>query len=271
MDIDGTLLNDDSLISDENLYALNLAKKEGVKIVYASGRIFQAVKSLKDKLGIGTPFIAYNGAWIKDLETGVDIFHNPIPLNLAQEVAEAAKEKKLHLNIYINDNLYVFEKNRFSEYYYNAYGVKAEAVGDLGSFFKKRKKPPTKMLVICKTSEEETNLDRKEVKKHYLFFKKYFKDRLFVTESQGKHIEFLNYGVSKGTALKTVAKILEIKEEEVVAVGDGINDIELLKTAGLGLAVDNAAQELKNEADRVIGFSNNNHAIKEIINEFFTP
>jgi Cof subfamily protein (haloacid dehalogenase superfamily) len=270
LDIDGTLLNDDSLISDENLYALDKAKRKGIKIAYASGRIFQSVKELKGKLEIDTPFIGYNGAWIKDLETDIDFFHNPIPLKLAEEVADVVMRKKFHLNIYIDDKVYVFEKNGLTEYYYNSYGVSVEVVGNLVSFLKKTKRPPTKMLVICETfKEEKIFCPPEEIKKTYLFFKEYFKGRLFVTESQGRHVEFLNYGVSKGDALKRLAGILDIKEKEVVAVGDGINDIEMLQAAGLGVAVKNAAWELKKVADRTINVSNNKHAIAETLKKFF--
>ncbi len=247
LDLDGTLLDSNNLIHSDTLKLIRGAKNKGLYIVIATGRIYKSALTYVNKLNLQGPVISYNGAYVRDSQDKKTIYHKPVNLKLAQKVIADCQQKNLHLNIYIGDQLYVEKKNKLSHNYEINSGVKAEEKGPLDKFIEK---PPTKMLAI-----EE---NQKRHKKLLNYFKEKYNDQLSITISKSHFIEFIAHGVSKATALKKVIDILDIKQEEVIAVGDSWNDYSMIKWAGTGVAVISADQQIKKEADLIAPLPENN-------------
>lgn len=257
LDIDGTLLDGKDKISPCNKETIRKAQDMGVKVILASGRMFFITKKYADQLNLNMPLITYNGALIKS-NKGKTISHTPVPLNITLQVISFTRKQGLHLNTYLDDTLYIERENKYSRYYQNKYGVTPHVVLDLLKFYENKGTPPTKLLVIIETEE---------MKKWFPLFKEKFLNRLYLTQSEGRHIELLHPQVSKVFALEKIINLYGIKREEIMAIGDGVNDIEMIKYAGLGVAMDNSSSSVKKVAD-YIAPSNIKDGVAETIKKF---
>ncbi|MGM0470952.1 MAG: Cof-type HAD-IIB family hydrolase [Bacillota bacterium] len=257
VDLDDTLLSNQLQLSNRVKEAVTAARNQGVVVTVATGRMYSSAKPYAQQLEIDTPLITYNGALIKEVATEQVINHHPIEVNTCQEIAQLVKEYDWHLNIYFNDKLYVNKLGREARRYQEIAGIKPLLVEDDICHFLSQ--PSTKLVVIgnniTETSEIAAQLEAQ------------FGERLNITRSKPTFIEIMNENISKGRAVKNLAAQLDIKQEEVIAVGDSMNDLEMLEYAGLGVAVDNASAQLKKEADYITD-SNQEDGVARVIEEF---
>lgn len=253
IDVDLTLIGSDLRIGERARAAIRAAVEAGCVVTLASGRMFRATLPFAEELGLDAPLVAYNGALIKTAKTHEIISHRPVPLEHAREVIAYARGQGLHLNVYMDDTLYVERYDDEALAYMTHCKVEAVAVGDLGAFVDH---PPTKLLVIA--SEEEVDRRLPELKA-------YFGGRLQVVRSLPRYIEFTAAGVSKGTALAILSQRLGLSREEVMAVGDSENDISMLEFAGVGVAVSNATDDVKNAADYITDGESGNGVAEAIL------
>ena len=240
LDLDGTLLDKNNNITDKTKNVLHKLKQNGLKIVIATGRMFCSALPYVTRLNLNGPVITYNGAYVKDTESEKVLLHKPVAIDLAQEIINDCQKHNLHLNLYQKDTLYVAQSNKLSQGYEKASGVTAREVGSLADFVSE---DPTKLLAI------ENNRDKQQ--RYLNLFKKKYRGQLEVSESKSNYIEFMSRGVSKGQALKFVAEKNFIKQKEVIAIGDSWNDLSMLEWAGIGVAVETAAPEIKSRVDLV--------------------
>ena len=131
LDLDGTLLNNDHIVTNRNCAALQELSKEGVIVVLVSGRMHQSILAISDQIGLENPIISYNGGMVKHAKTGEVFHHTPIPAATAMEVVEYCNQRGLHLNFCLNDQLYIRAENQWSKLYESRTGVGANPVGDL--------------------------------------------------------------------------------------------------------------------------------------------
>jgi hypothetical protein len=255
LDLDDSLLNEDFRISEENRCALRRAAKSGVLVTLATGRMFRSAVPFARELEIDLPLITYHGALIRTADGEKTLYHQPIPLDLAKEVAAIGRDGGYHVNAYIDDELFVAEENEFSQYYQWIAQVKVTTVGDLASFLET---PPTKLTII--------NRDGKlDALKNELIMR--FSRELSITVSRPHFLEITDKLATKGQALKFLADLHNIPREQVAAVGDSYNDLDMLIYAGTGVAVANARDEVKAVAD-VITSSNVDHGVAAFIKRY---
>ena len=168
-------------------------------------------------------------------------FHKPVPLGKARQVIEVVRQWGLHVNAYVDDELFVERVTPEAERYVRIARVPLHPVGDLLDFLAS---PPTKLVVV---SDEAT------IDKAMRELRGKFGEALYITKSLPMFCEIAHPGVNKGTALAFLAGHLGIPREETVAIGDGLNDLEMIQWAGLGIAMGNAPQEVKAAAGWVTG------------------
>lgn len=257
IDMDDTLLSKGITISARTQQAIKSAVAKGIKVVIATGRMHSsALPHLKD-LGLKEEVITYNGALLKELKSGKTILHQPVPLDICQEIIKIVKEKDLHLNLYINDILYVNKLGFGAEYYEKLSGIKPVLIKeDLEEFVTE---PSTKLLIV------EEDLDKvKEIQNR---LESQFDDILNITRSKDTFIEMMNKDVSKGNTLAKLVKRLNLEAKDIIAVGDSYNDIDMIEYAGLGVAVANAREAVKEKADYITK-SNDEDGVAELIEKF---
>ena len=241
LDLDGTVLDDRRRLPEEVARAVVAAGRRGIEVVLCSGRMVCSVAPYWRRLGLGTPIVGCNGACARQPVTAEEVFFEPVPLALTLEVVRLARRRGLHVQTYVGDELWVAERNDYVRRYERTYGVRARVVGDLEQALRQ---PSTKVLLVVEPGE---------VNRVYAELRERYRGRLFVTQSEDIHVELLHHRANKAAALKAVAGRLGLGREDTVAVGDGINDIEMVRWAGVGVAVGWGKAELQAVAEVVLG------------------
>lgn len=255
IDLDDTLLNDHCLITPRTKNTIKKAKEKGVHVTLATGRMYRSALPFALDLEIEVPLITYQGALVKTSVTKEVLHHRPVPVELAKKVIQIGEEENLSINIYLDDDLYVHKITEGVKAYCQLAQVPYTEVDNLRMILDK---DPTKVLFIG----EEKKLDNL-----WSHVKKIFGKDLYITKSKPNYLEFTHPQATKGDGLIAVAKHLQVKKEEVIAFGDSFNDLELFNHAGFSVAMMNAREEVKKEADYVT-LSNNEDGVAEAIEKF---
>lgn len=255
IDLDGTLLTDELLISPATVSAIQKAVAIGTIVTIATGRMFPSAKLIAQQLGINVPLITYQGAIIKDINEKEVMYERLIPPDIAQKLVEIASEKNIHLQVYQDDILYSASENEKLITYCEASQVPYEIEANLE---KLAKNGFTKVLII----DEPDYLDTLQEELRTLFG-----ERAHIAKSKKHYLEVTHPEANKGSALLHLAKMLGVERSEIIGIGDNHNDLELITTAGLGVAMGNAVIELKDCAD-YISLSNNEEGVLHVIEKF---
>jgi len=239
-DLDGTLLDSRHQLNPKTIEAVEEVRSLGIKTLIATGRMYISAKPHTDSLGITDPVITYNGALVMNPVDNLELYHSPVPLRIAKKISKKVEECSYYLQTFLDDTLYVAEKNSYTKKYEKIAGVTAETVGDLSEFMDKG---PTKMLII--EEDEDIQVDIKN------FLLRNFSEEIEVSQSYPSFIEITKKGISKAVPLKRLAEENNLKREEVMAFGDGLNDLRMIEWAGVGVGMENAHPHLQEAADDI--------------------
>ena len=238
-DIDGTLIDEDLKISNKLLETAQRLRKENIFFTLATGRMFSSALPFAEKLGIDIPIITYNGALIQDTLQGKQLFSRKITSTASQLILQTCKANSWYVQCYIDDKLYVAEECEYAHQYSKLAGVPFYA---LGSAFYNLNTPQDKMLLIAEAAQI-SNIQAQ--------LKTTAGNDICFTSSKSRFIECVHHDVNKGAAITKLANYLNIDLANVMAIGDSFNDVEMLKTAGLGIAMGNAPPPVKNIAQGI--------------------
>lgn len=255
LDMDDTLLNGQQEISPRTADCIRRAVAQGVTVTIATGRMFSSARPFAQGLGLDVPLITYNGALIKGVLSGETLLHRPIAADVARQVLALFREKDWYIQTYVDDQLYVAELNDKVRYYENLAKVTATVLGDE---FYTRPQSPSKMLAMA---DPDQIAMMKETLQALLI------DRLYLAVSKPTYLEMVNPAVNKGTALAFLADRLGIKREQVMAVGDSFNDLDMIEYAGWGVAMGNAPDAVKQQAQAVVA-TNTNEGVAEAFESY---
>ena len=253
LDLDGTLLDDFHKISDTNKEVLKKLEDKGVKIFLATGRSYDSMKPYHDELNLTTPAICYNGAKIV-YPNGV-VKESPVTEKPLKTLIDISRESKTHLNIYQHEIWYSENiTNKETNIYIGISGLDpVEKDFDLlNEMFS------TKALYVGE-HEHLLNIEKQ--------IKNKLGDSVYTTFSKPFFLEILDANVNKGNAMKNIMEDENIPLSQVIAFGDGLNDKEMLETAGIGVAMDSSFEALKLVADYVTT-SNNESGVGEFLKKY---
>lgn len=255
IDLDDTLLNDDLDITEGTRQALEKAMEQKVVITVATGRMYASARQVAARLSLEVPLITYQGALIKHAKDGTVLYERNVPPEVVRYVFEYAAQNGLHLQSYHNDKLLAKEENERLIAYSKLSNIPYDIEPDFGRL---SEKATPKLLMI----DEPEKLDRvlEELKDAV-------GDRAHITKSKPNFLEIMHPEGTKGHALRHLAAHYGLKPEETIGIGDSWNDHELVEAAGLGVAMANAVDALKQVADYVT-FSNNEEGVKHVIEKF---
>lgn len=254
IDLDDTLLKNDLTISPRAKEAIRQAAEKNVFVTLATGRMYCSALPYAQELGLDLPLITYQGALVKYAD-GREVYHRPIPLALAKEVVDFILPYGYHLNVYIDDQLYMGKDSPEGQRYLSLAKVPLHLVDNLSEALTKE---PSKLLIIAQP-EELDNLSRD--------IREAFGTGLNIVKSRSTFLEISHPQATKGTALMHLAKSLGLTAPQVMAIGDSLNDLDMLEYAGLGVAMSNAMPELK-KAARFVTKTNNDDGVAEAIENF---
>ncbi len=239
VDLDDTLLSKELRLTDRVKAAVSRVRAAGIHFTISTGRMYSSAARFARKLEINIPMITYQGALIKNSLTGEVLLYRPLKLAYAREIIERVHRLGYHLNAYLDDRLLVERDTPEGRRYASIVGVEAGVVGDLTKFLDR---DPTKILTISSESKIDNLCNE---------LAPLYQGKMHVSKSKPHFLEFSHLNATKGKALAYLAAYFGVGREQVMAVGDGYNDIEMLDYAGLGVAVANARHEIKKKADYV--------------------
>ena len=237
LDLDGTLITETTGISDQDKAAVKRAQDAGIHVCLASGRAFNALRPFYDELGLKGITISSGGANIQDADWNV-LYEQTLDPVMAAEVMRFAYESGYYAQAYVNGDYFYFTESPFTELYKTRTGTIGVLDPELPN---KDTLHSTKILMIHHPEEAEKILSI--VKKRF--------PKLSVKRSFLDFIEINDPECSKGHAMKEVEKLLGIKPEEVMAIGDSEIDISMIEYAGIGIAMENADEAVKQAADYI--------------------
>lgn len=257
-DLDGTLLTKDKTITPKTMTALEKWTDAGHKFALSSGRAIDSVKNVKESLKLHFPgmyLIGYNGGEIYDCEN--DRIINRIPLTLEQTalIMQTAKEMDIHCHTYTDTHIISPADNDELACYCRAIHTPVIIREDILSALDK---PPCKCIAI-----EIHDKNRLEQFRTALMPKA--KGELTLLYSNDKYLEIFPSCSGKGTAVKTLCEYLNISLANSLAAGDECNDISMLQTAGTGIAMLNAKDEVKEAADIITQADNDHDGLASVL------
>ncbi|RRD40069.1 HAD family phosphatase [Leptotrichia sp. OH3620_COT-345] len=261
-DMDGTLLNDNHELTEGNIKAIVDIQKKGVKFVLASGRPSFAMLNYAKQLEMDKYngyIIAFNGGQLIDMSNGKVIFHEGLDKNDIEKIYEVSEETGIPMVLYAGDTLYSNKNTELVQFEVSQCGMKFYEFKSIDELFGLGIKETTKCMFI---DESQNILKVEEYMKS-----KYGKD-YFIAISAPIFLEIANKNVDKGKTMKKLGEITGISLNEMIAVGDGNNDVPMLAVVEMPVAVSNANSRIK-EMSKFESSDNNNDALKIVIEHFF--
>lgn len=266
-DMDGTLLNSNDIISEENEAALKKLKQMGMEVIIASGRVDLLMKPFIKQLGLKGHIICCNGGLVKNMETGEILYSKIMDKDAVREIIDYSIKNSMGFLMYTNDTVYSSKNNSRVER------------------FEKFNKSLTKDLQIPIKYVDDTiieNIDAIDILKILLvadnheiikISEKHFSkfNNLTAVSSLKGLLDIMASNTSKGHALKILSEKLDVNLSKVIAFGDNYNDIGMFQCVGMPIAMGNAEEEVKLQAKYVtksndqagIAYAINNYILKE--------
>lgn len=260
-DFDGTLIDSNHQILPEVRHAIEEYVANGGIFAVCTGRMLRSILPQVRALGLKGIVVAYQGTVIADIETGDIIKKDGIFYKDAAEICSVMENIGCTYNVYSDEILYtnIPKENPYLQLYENITGVDAQFIdGNLSDYVFQHKLYCQKLASLVSPKERATQYQKLQA---------CLSDRFDVTCSADCLVEISPLYDNKGEALKFLANSYGIPLDETIAIGDNLNDLSMIKAAGIGVAVGNAVDELKQNAD-FITVSNDEGAVAKIINKF---
>lgn len=269
MDLDGTLLNSKDEIGKKTILLIKKAIDLGVKFAMCSARAYLPTQYYNAQIDRNQPIITSNGGLITKDEKA--IFSNPIVSQELVEIIKIARSDKEdiqygfsygnHLKNCIRTNIHRFIKyidNEYNQMVSSEFRVDARLLEEPIGYIKKNS---IESYILTFVDNDPLVLNKLKNKLNSL-------DKYEVTSSEANNIEITKKGVSKGNALKKLAKHYGYSLSECIAIGNDKNDLSMINEAGLGIAMKNSSSFIKGHANYVTEYDNDNEGVAEIIEKF---
>lgn len=236
LDLDGTLLNEDKQIHEQDAKIIREVMARGVIVTLVSARPLCSMLPYAEQLGIKVPLISLSGSYISDMREQEILLEKPMDLAIFKEMVMALEEKDYYIKAYSKNQLFVQEDDEVTKRYSEIFSVPYTVVGK--KQLRALEHPPLRMAIFDNVPRIE------EARKTLENWSNYFK----VLRDTERGLEIVEHTVSKGAALMRLCQELNIPLKQVMAIGNEGSDLAMIQAAGLGIAMGNACDELKEHA-----------------------
>jgi len=256
IDMDGTLLNDDLEISQKNKAVIRNLINKGKIVILATGRTFKSASHYAKQLQLDVPIITYNGALIKETISNDIVYSKTIDIGYAKELLSFGEKYDVYTKVYIDDVLFVKSECDEAKTFSQRHRIDYRSIGRLS-----RGIEDNPYLIVFKDSLDKIKNVKEKIKTE-------LKLPISYTMSTPNSLEFTSAGVSKATSLEYLTARLNIKRDETLAIGNSLNDLDMLRWAGLGIAMKNSDESLLKKWNVASEFDNNDDGVAKILNKF---
>lgn len=282
IDIDGTLLNSYGEVTEENKKAIKMAIDKNVNVVLTSGRMPKAILPIANEVCANKYLISGNGATIYDVKNDKTIYNNYMSKEKVLEIIDICEKNSMFYNVYTNNVILTKSLNYNILFYHNENKknpedkkIKINVINDIYSYIKDYTGDDLLKITICDSDKMIFNsimnklrrLRDIDVLEVAHMSKKIIKHGTEDFEISYFYTEITNENVNKWTAIEQLIKVLNISKEEVMTIGDNINDKEMIENAGIGVVTGNSSPYMKKIADEVVA-SNNESGVAEAIEKY---
>lgn len=256
LDLDGTLLTDDKTISKRNLDSIAKVIDQGIKVVLASARPPRSVKAIYNRLNLDTTSIHYNGAMLYHFQREQVVSHNPLCQNITRELILCARNIARNCIV----SLEVLDKwitDRTDPKWNTETGksFKPDIIGPLDDHLHQ---PVTKLMILGEPAD---------MRKIHRAYHSDFVGQASVAISDDHLLQVMQFQVDKAMGLETVMAEHDINWNSVLAIGDAPNDLEMVTKARIGVAVNNAWNDVKSAANVVVA-NNNDDGVAQALEQY---
>ena len=282
VDLDGTLLNQYGDVTENTKRVIKNVMRKGTQVVLASGRSIDSIQNISNEIGASRYIVAGNGAVLYDIEEQKNLYENYIPIEKAKKIIDICEENSIFYNIYTNKKI-VTKNLRYNVLYYYKENLKKadrkrtniDIVDSIQDYVKNMRDEKIMKIFICdetasvfnsimKKFEEIPNVEtldvshmsRKVIKKGTLEFPIEY----YYTEISMKNVD-------KWNAIEFLINKMGINKDEVIAIGDNMNDKKMIEEAGLGITMEGSTPVVTDVANYITA-NNNNEGVAKALEKF---
>ena len=269
-DLDGTIIDNKYLIPENNIKAINDLQKANIPFVICTGKTYSISKDICKSLNASFGIFG-NGNHIIDLTTGEEISRKTLNIDEIKTCFSIIKKYNLHVHAYTENSIITtnleYMDLRNSILFPNK--IHFEFVNSVLDYIKNQQTTIFKLIISSSSSLSQVKEDlEKNTNLTIIHITKTGKYKDKIIDKEYEYLDIYPLNVSKGNALKTLSQYLELNKENILSVGDNINDIDMFQASGIGAAVNNAYDEVKQFANYVTANSVENAGFAEAIYKF---
>ncbi len=282
IDLDGTLLNSLGEVSEGTRMALQNAKTQGTEVVLASGRPISSTRTLALELGVDNYLISGNGSVVYDIQNNDIIYDKFLNKEQVLKIVKICEENSFYYNVYTEEEVIAKSLNYNVLFYHKENIKKVEEkrthiniVEDIPKYIQESENDHFLKITVCDESQlifsrimkklkEFDDIDVLEVE---YMSRKRIREGTDNVDIQYYYTEVTNKNVNKWSAIEFLINKLNIEKEEVIAIGDNLNDKEMIENAGLGVVMGNSNPKMKELAKAIVA-DNDSEGVMEAINQF---
>ncbi|AOT71136.1 Cof-type HAD-IIB family hydrolase [Geosporobacter ferrireducens] len=256
VDLDDTLLDNDYQISRQNREAIEKLLRQNIIVTIISGRSYASIKRYVNLLNLKHLCGSLNGASIIMPENDEIVHQISIHQDICHELLKEIEPSGVHINYYHNNKVLCSKRTEQADAYMNLTNIQIDYVPSLKEY--SCEFGAAKILLIDENEKLEPVRQNLSLK---------FIEKLNFSYSKPIFLEIFNKDVSKGRALQYIAEYYQIKQEEIIAIGDGETDASMIEYAGMGIAMENGSQAAKESADYITA-SNQQNGVAKALEKF---
>ena len=282
VDLDGTLLNQYGDVTENTKRVIKNVMRKGTQVVLASGRSIDSIQNISNEIGASRYIVAGNGAVLYDIEEQKNLYENYIPIEKAKKIIDICEENSIFYNIYTNKKI-VTKNLRYNVLYYYKENLKKadrkktniDIVDSIQDYVKNMRDENIMKIFICdetasvfnsimKKFEEVPNVETLDVSH---MSRKVIKNGTLEFPIEYYYTEISMKNVDKWNAIEFLINKMGINKDEVIAIGDNMNDKKMIEEAGLGITMEGSTPAVADIANYVTA-DNNNEGVAKALEKF---
>ena len=266
IDLDGTILTPDTVLSERTIRALDACRKRGIQIILSTGRSLESTERFRSPLCAEGPMIYLNGAIVVNMPEDKVLNAVPLSTEAAEFCVNLSREMEVYCQLYVSNNLSSGRSTLMAEKDYperDEYAKHTKLFAELGDLKEALRRAGPKSCIKCMFVIEPEIISVLRPRLEEGLGK-----GVYIARTLRTFLEVMDVKASKGEGLRFIMESNSWKPEEVIAIGDEENDLPMFDVAGLSLAPANAKDMVKAKADMVIG-SNAEDGVAAFLEEFF--